>query len=424
VTCKTWHDIWLNEGFARYGEALWAERRPGGSHAAYLSVLNGSKPSPAGTGTVYRYDISSTGAIFSTEYVYNKGGWILHMLRHVLGDEKFFETLATYREAFGGAAADTEDFKAVVESVSGRNMTWFFDQWVYGFGAPYYRYQWQQETFGTQNYLRLYVQQYQNTLPTPLPIMTMPIDVRVQTPSGSETLSVINNAAEQWFVLPVGHGVTSVTLDPDTWILRGAASTTTYVTGPPKLLWTTPAPNSTTNGMLSQIELQFSQGISWVPSDFEVEGSVTGPAAFTVQPDISGSRVTLKLTPPMPANQTCTVIVHDTLTSTAGMFVPLDGELIDGTFPSGDGLPGGDAQFSFVLPLSAPGDFDGDGDADYLDLIQLLACYSGANIPPAPGCGLTDLDRDGDVDQSDFGIFQRCTQGENQPTVPNCAPGW
>ncbi len=114
ITCKTWHHVWIQEGWARYAESLWHEKKPGGSYAAYLSHMNTYRPSSYG-GTVYRYDISTPSAIFSTNDAYNKGSWVMHMLRHVVGDADFFGALATYRSLYDGIAATTEDWQSVIE---------------------------------------------------------------------------------------------------------------------------------------------------------------------------------------------------------------------------------------------------------------------------------------------------------------------
>ncbi|GJM23710.1 MAG: hypothetical protein DHS20C16_01250 [Phycisphaerae bacterium] len=227
VTCATWHDIWLNEGFARYAESLWHERKPGGSHAAYLSHMMTYRPSSFG-GTVYRYDINTTSQIFSVTNVYNKASWVMHMLRHVLGDDVFYDVLAEYRSTYEDGSATTADFQAVVEMVSGREMDWFFDQWVYQGGAPSYRFGWQSEFIGNQHRLLLHVEQYQTAYPS----FTMPIDVVVEyADASSETFVISNDREFQWFIVDTPKVVVDVQLDPDTWILRGAMDEVAYVSG-------------------------------------------------------------------------------------------------------------------------------------------------------------------------------------------------
>jgi aminopeptidase N len=125
ITCGTWHDIWLNEGFATFCEALWEELKPGGSMALYHSYMAGRKPYRV-DGTVYVYNPVSTSQIFSSTNVYRKGGWVVHMLRHTLGEKLFWQALADYRKAFTGKSATTADFVASVSQTVGRDMSWFF----------------------------------------------------------------------------------------------------------------------------------------------------------------------------------------------------------------------------------------------------------------------------------------------------------
>jgi aminopeptidase N len=223
ITCGTWHDIWLNEGFATYSEAVYQEKRPGGSFADYLSRMLERKPSSYG-GSVYVYDANSLSAVFSSNNVYKKGAWVLHMLRHVVGDETFFGILAAYRAAYEGGSAITDDLRAIAESVYGDDLGWFFSEWVYGVGAPYYRYGWQYEQVGYQHEVRLHVEQYQTSYPK----FRMPIDITVTTDSGSETNVIWQDRDIQWYVLPANGPVTNVQFDKDTWILRGDAADVGY----------------------------------------------------------------------------------------------------------------------------------------------------------------------------------------------------
>ena len=110
ITCKTWSDIWLNEGFATYTECLWLEHRPGSAGLSdYLAGMQARKPNPT-SDSVYVYDTTDMNRIFSTNYTYRKGAWVLHQLRHVVGDTTFYQILQTYRSTFQGSGATTDDF--------------------------------------------------------------------------------------------------------------------------------------------------------------------------------------------------------------------------------------------------------------------------------------------------------------------------
>lgn len=225
VTCGSWHDIWLNEGFATFSEAIWAERKTGGTLASYLTKIRQTKPSSS-AGTVYVYDTSNVNNVFSTTNVYNKGSWVLHQLRHVLGDATFFQCLLNYRTAFTGKSATTADFRASCEQTSGRDLGWFFDEWVMNGGAPNYQYAGKTVNRGGRDYLYFEVDQTQTT-PT---VCTMPIDVVAQTGAGAVTRVVFDDERNDQFAIPLPAAATSWTFDPDQWVLRGTTASRTYTT--------------------------------------------------------------------------------------------------------------------------------------------------------------------------------------------------
>ncbi|MGB5847096.1 MAG: M1 family metallopeptidase [Ignavibacteriaceae bacterium] len=131
---KSWNDIWLNEGFSTYSEALYYEFKSGKS-ALRSSMLSKSQGS-------FSTELGNPGSFLFSETVYNKGAWVLHMLRWELGDKTFFKVLREYYEKFKYSNASTEDFKAVCESISEVNFTKFFDQWLNGTGKIELIYKW------------------------------------------------------------------------------------------------------------------------------------------------------------------------------------------------------------------------------------------------------------------------------------------
>jgi aminopeptidase N len=225
VTCKTWSDIWLNEGFATFSEALYMERRPGGSKAAYHSWMRRRKPRYV-SGTVYVYSPTSVGRIFSSNYTYNKGGWVLHQLRHVLGDQAFFQCLLDYRKTFEGASATTNDFRMSCEKTTGRKLDWFFNEWVMKGGAPSYRYSYRSVKVSGKDWLLLEVDQIQNQPQ----VCIMPVDVQIRTSKGTRTFVVWNDQRQGQYLLPLDGSLRGVTLDPENWILRTGLSTGSFQT--------------------------------------------------------------------------------------------------------------------------------------------------------------------------------------------------
>ena len=344
VTCATWHDIWLNEGFATYAEALWFENRPGSSGAADLrQVMEQLQPTAVG-GTVYCYNDTSPSRIFSSDYSYLKAGWVMHMLRHVIGDDAFFATLAAYRQAFAFKSSTTADFQRVAEQVSGRDLTWFFQEWIYSGGAPAYRYAWRSVTAAGRHWLELNVRQTQSTYPT----FAMPIDVAVITAAGAtERLTAWNDAKSDYLLLPIGDTPSQVTLDPDHWILRTSVQVTTLVEGPPKVVAVTPAPASLVAPFsVDQLTVVFHEDVAAQADRFSLAGARTGPVPVTLA--YEAAAFTVRLTPAAPlAPDTYTLTISDALTSSTG--VALDGEIAANVLPSGDGLPGGAAVIRFTV---------------------------------------------------------------------------
>lgn len=213
ITCSDWHHIWINEGFAVYSEALYHELK----YDDYHSYMNGFEYT--GGGSIYIDDTTDVWNIFST-IVYNKGGWVLHMLRHVVGDSLFFESLANYRQQYIWRTASTEDFQQVVETTSGMDLDYFFQQWIYGTYRPDYRHSFLSEADpgGTYN-TYVHIRQTQMTNPQ---VFTMPIDLYLEQGADVDTVVVFNSKRAENFVLHTDVQVNDVELDPKRWISRRA----------------------------------------------------------------------------------------------------------------------------------------------------------------------------------------------------------
>jgi len=212
ITCDDFHHIWINEGFATYCEALWQENEYG--EPAYWSEMLAAKY--LGPGTIYVPDTSDWNRIFDSGLSYNKGSWVLHMLRHVLGDATFFTCLQTYvtsTHAYGNAT--TEEFRDLCEAVSGMDLDWFFHQWIYEEYYPTYSYQWSANPSGMQWDVSLDIEQLQSNY-----IYKMPVDITVEFAAGETTLVVWDSLATQSFALTVDQEPVAVSLDKDQWILR------------------------------------------------------------------------------------------------------------------------------------------------------------------------------------------------------------
>jgi aminopeptidase N len=171
VTESTWSDVWLSEGFATYFAGLFLQRFEGeGAFQVYMR--------DAAT-NVFAYEKKRRAPIFDrdTENLldllnansYQKGAWVLHMLRSNLGDEAFFRGLRNYYEAHKNATANTEDLRAALEQSSGKSLRPFFARWVYDSGHPQYELTWE---WDRKKNLRLALNQLQpgNAFLDPLPV--------------------------------------------------------------------------------------------------------------------------------------------------------------------------------------------------------------------------------------------------------------
>ncbi len=392
VTCKTWNHIWTNEGFADYTECLWEERKAGGTNLAALkSAINARKPGDV-SGTVYCPDASDPNRIFDTTNTYYKGGWVLHMLRHTVGDATFFAGLANYRAHREGGGATSDDFFADMGETAGKDLTYFMNQWVYSAGAVAYQYGWQTANINGQNYLRLYLNQNQSAS---YPVYDMPVDVRVN----STTYSVHDYVKPQWFVIPISAAASSVTIDPDDWILNTGKTSVAYVAGPPKVLQTTPAIGSVTDGSTPPpaITVTFSENVNASAGQFSLTGP-SGPVSFTMS--YNAANFTATLTPGAPlAGGDYTVTVSDLVTSTAAS-KRLDGEISDpnspASLPSGNGIANGSSAWNFSI--TCPADFDDSGFVDIEDYTAFVIAFEA-------GGDDADFDGSGFVDIEDFNSF-------------------
>ena len=211
VTCASFHHIWLNEGFARFSEAIWEEAYNGmESYKNYWQTH-----SYFGGGTIYVENPNSIGDIFNGNLSYNKAGWVVHMLRGVLGDSLFFESLKSYgyNDSLAYGAATTENFRDVCESVSGQDLDYFFEQWIYGEYYPKYAISW--EPFSSEQ-LSITIDQTQSWQ-----IFKMPIELQILTALDTIKMTLMNQSQSETYLVDIVPSlVQSIELDPDNWILK------------------------------------------------------------------------------------------------------------------------------------------------------------------------------------------------------------
>ncbi|HSR16589.1 MAG TPA: M1 family metallopeptidase, partial [Ignavibacteriaceae bacterium] len=205
----TWKDIWLNEGFATYCEALYAESKSG--PAALQSTMR-SKYNENFNGTLY-----DPGDNLFSFTVYDKGGWVLHMLRWETGDSAFFKILRKYFEKYKYSTASTEDFKNICEEISGENLTKFFEQWIYkGDDQINLVYSWETEKEDNGFKVQLNLEQIQRGYP----VYNFTIEAAFGFNEGEDVYRKFYlDSRSKNFEIKLDQNPVKLTLDPNNWLL-------------------------------------------------------------------------------------------------------------------------------------------------------------------------------------------------------------
>jgi aminopeptidase N len=205
---KSWKDIWLNEGFSSYSEALYFESK-GGAGALqstmrdkYFSEFSGK--------------LSEPGSYLFTNTIYNKGAWVLHMLRWEVGDSTFFNILKEYFNKYKFSSASTSDFIEVCENVNGRNLKKFFHQWIEGEGEIELEYE--SKTTKVNNYYKTKIRLEQ--VQEEYQYYEFPIEVLLKFEGGEYEYYKYSVKSElTLFEIKSDGPVLSVELDPNGWLL-------------------------------------------------------------------------------------------------------------------------------------------------------------------------------------------------------------
>ena len=213
ITCSSWHDIWINEGFAEYCEGL--TREMGVGHNSDPVGWRKSKIYSASAnpyGSIYVNDTTQLWEIFDSRLTYDKGAMLLHMLRTEIGDNTFFNCLKYFvkysRHRFGNASA--QDFFTFVNEFSGQDYQWFFDQWYYGRGTPVYRVLWDQSDDKLLN-----IKIEQGRTDSTMGFFRAKIPLMICGSAGESVFVRVNNTIEnQFFTIDPGFDVSAVVFDP------------------------------------------------------------------------------------------------------------------------------------------------------------------------------------------------------------------
>lgn len=210
VTCGAWNDIWLNEGFATFGEHV-ANEKLIMSNADFMNYLAGQKDfvtsAPGGSTYVADSNLANVNTIFSSRLSYAKGGYIVRMIKWILGETVFYQALKDYhaRPNLAYNYVRTADLNASLLQSTGKNFTEFFNDWVYGQGYPTYDIRWKQSA----NQITFKVSQTQSH--ASVSFFEMPLPVKVNGTGGEVAYFALDNTSNnQYFTQTVTFPVASV----------------------------------------------------------------------------------------------------------------------------------------------------------------------------------------------------------------------
>ena len=208
ISPKSWKDIWLNEGFATYSEAL------------YYEALSGEKALRSTMMSKYSSNFSGAlakpGSFLFTRTMYDKGAWVLHMLRWEVGDSSFFKILRTYFDTFKYSNASTNDFKNICEQVSGKNLDKFFEQWVQNEGQIEIEYQTGFVKSDNNEFVKINLEQIQEDYE----VYNFPLEVKIVfADSSAQNFRFEITSQDTVLEMLVTAEPDTIELDPNNWLL-------------------------------------------------------------------------------------------------------------------------------------------------------------------------------------------------------------
>jgi aminopeptidase N len=220
ITLRSWAHTWLNESFGTYSDYLYHRYEKGDDEGA-VNLLGKLNAYLREARTRYirpivsdRYD--EPGDMFDA-HTYPKGARVLHMLRSLVGDEPFFKTLSHFLHRYAFDAVDTADFIRSVKTVTGRNLDWFFDQWLYKPGHPVFEVK--SEWDAVKRVVRLDVAQVQD-LSRGVPVFRVPVSIKLVSPGKTDIREVWIEKREETFEFPLAEKPLLVRFDKDNVLIK------------------------------------------------------------------------------------------------------------------------------------------------------------------------------------------------------------
>ena len=404
VTCRTWSDIFLNEGMATYSEAMYYELALGPEWLQWwmqnVRPVDSSDPH-----SVYVYDPADHTWIFSGNTTYNKGGWVFHMLRGIVGDDTFWDILKSWRAMYTNSGGTTDDFIAVAEAISGRDLSDFFDFWVYKPGTLDLRTGSKEVLANGRDFLLLSHRQIQSDS---IGTVKMPVPITYSTTGPTNITETLNltGARIQHHVKAArdGERIPFAQVDAQDWVL-GTQFGEDYIQGPPVVLTTSLDEPGTTSipaapPTLSALNVWFSDAVDVDYRSAFVVDANGKRIKSDPEPDDNGMFLRLNFGRPLPAGTYTLRIPSSAVTLRSTADAPngrtLDGETTGNALPSGNGIAGGDFELAFTV--SSPSDFNRDGFNTFEDIDAFIAAFETADAR-------ADLNADNIITFEDLDLF-------------------
>ncbi len=303
VTCGSWKDIWVNEGFAKFSELIAAENIPSIGTPNLATHRTNIKANATGTSyrtqTTYRNDTTSLTSIFSPSiYIYDRGAMILNMLRATLGDTKFFTALRNYTSdpLLSYKNAFTADVKRHMENVSGLNLADFFNDWIYNNGHATYAI-----SYGfSSNYVGIRAVQSRTSgssaayfdMPLQFHVSNATRDTIITLYDDDGVLNVVKNGTmSNWGMNQIGVRLsftpTSITFDPNSQVMATATSMTVNAALPIRRILISGKSSSSKN--ILSVDASFTGGIQKLILERSINGQDFDPLKSIETPEAKES---------------------------------------------------------------------------------------------------------------------------------------
>ena len=217
VTCASWCDIWMNEGFASYSEYIMLENLYPGQQGPSMQQVHNNVMSQAG-GSVWVLDSLNESRIFSGRLTYDKGAGIIHTLRFIINnDDLFFNGLRAFQQAFKDSTSTGIAFKEFMENYTGISLNDFFNEWYFGEGYPTYSLKWNQS--GQDVAIEI---SHTTSKPSITPTFTNPLAIRFARQGQADTIVRfdIHSNQDQFSIYNLGQLTGSINIDPSNWIMN------------------------------------------------------------------------------------------------------------------------------------------------------------------------------------------------------------